>query len=568
MRDQILAMRFDDNAELMSQPATLVAAPPQRLRVSSKRKSPLWRDHHWLYEWQECQKKTISETVVTWRNKAKVRDMFRKWYQRHKKAALKRSAWKTEWAELGQSQQRQEVQLAWTKLSEASKANWLVRGIIGNEPAWPSAHCTSDGRDDGIEGFGNRVLGLGDASGNYYGKAFLVTWNGEWGRNLDIWQRTTDVNVMKTQDFTTEVGSNPYYRGLFEKFKKCILRACTEVRATDVSMALERSMNSDNIWRVHFQVLLSTSSGSVDFKNGRWKLFEWDGVLPSHIVRCCHKRRGGSGIDIEGSAVTRGLFGRIEEGHYYFNYPKHGQLHQWSTLQKGVTLFPKTRWVGNAIHKRKMRLDSAENELWETRQPCNSLMQHVAKLKAREDEEEETRQKRIENEKIAAGLRPFVEAPEHIRDRIELWLKVSRGGCEKPTRSKPIVIDGPSQIGKSQWAAQWFGADDTLVVNCQDCVEPPLKHYSENKNKYRAIIFEEANWNLIYKNKMLFQSTNNYIDLGRSATNCHHYRVRMHCVPMFVLGNEFYQGIEQNSAARHYVERNIEFWAVTTTLFA
>ena len=79
---------------------------------------------------------------------------------------------------------------------------------------------------------------------------------------------------------------------------------------------------------------------------------------------------------------------------------------------------------------------------------------------------------------------------------------------------------------------------------------------------------QEANWNLIYKNKMLFQSTNNYIDLGRSATNCHHYRVRMHCFPMFVLGNEFYQGIDQNPAAKHYVERNVDSWAVTTTLFA
>ena len=335
MRDQILAMRLDDNTELRNAPATLVAAPPLRLRVSWKRKSPLWRDHHWLYEWQEHQKSSMSVTGVLWRAKVKVRDMFRKWYQKNKKATLTKSAWRAEWAELGQSQQRAEVQLAWTKLSEAKRACWLARGIIDNEPALPSAHVSCDGRDDGNEGFGNRVLGLGEVSNNYTGRAFLVTWNGEWGRNLDIWQRTTNVMLMKSQEFTTEVGSNPYYRGLFEKFRKCILRACTELRATDASMALERSMNSDNIWRVHFQVLLSTSSGNLNFKHGKWKLLEWDGVLPSHIVRCCHKRRGGSSVDMEGNAVTHGLFGRIEEGHYYFNYPKNGQLHQWSTLRKG-----------------------------------------------------------------------------------------------------------------------------------------------------------------------------------------------------------------------------------------
>ena len=105
-------------------------------------------------------------------------------------------------------------------------------------------------------------------------------------------------------------------------------------------------------------------------------------------------------------------------------------------------------------------------------------------------------------------------------------------------------------------------------MNCQDCVEPLLRHYAENQQKYKAIIFEEANWNLVYKNKMLFQSTNNYIDLGRSATNCHHYRVRVFCVPMFILGNEFYCGIDQHAAAKHYVERNIEFWPVKDSLFA
>ena len=58
-----------------------------------------------------------------------------------------------------------------------------------------------------------------------------------------------------------------------------------------------------------------------------------------------------------------------------------------------------------------------------------------------------------------------------------------------------------------------------------------------NQHKYDAIIFEEASWQLIYFNKMLFRATNNKIDLGRSATNCYHCRLRVCCVPMFILSN-------------------------------
>ena len=152
-------------------------------------------------------------------------------------------------------------------------------------------------------------------------------------------------------------------------------------------------------------------------------------------------------------ALTQGLFGRVEEGHYYFNYPKNGQLLQYSTLQKYVNLFPKVRWVGNAVHKRKLRIDEAENELWETFQPCGSLLQHVAKLRARANEKESEEQRRAENEKMSATLRPFVEAPDHIRERIELWRKVFRGGMSSAVpvqahRTRRPIADREVPVGR------------------------------------------------------------------------------------------------------------------------
>ena len=73
----------------------------------------------------------------------------------------------------------------------------------------------------------------------------------------------------------------------------------------------------------------------------------------------------------------------------------------------------------------------------------------------------------------------------------------------------------------------------------------------------------------MYHNKMLFQSTNAQVDMASSATNCHSYCVRAHCVPMFITANEFFVGIddEKNIAAKDYVEKNIEFWRIDSPLY-
>ena len=68
---------------------------------------------------------------------------------------------------------------------------------------------------------------------------------------------------------------------------------------------------------------------------------------------------------------------------------------------------------------------------------------------------------------------------------------------------------------------------------------------------------------------MLFQRTNNKIDMAVSATNCFSYRLRVHCVPMFILSNDFFGGIDDEPADRRdYLDTNIEYWRIDSPLFA
>ena len=74
------------------------------------------------------------------------------------------------------------------------------------------------------------------------------------------------------------------------------------------------------------------------------------------------------------------LFRSIMEWHYYFPYPKVGGPFQRSTLKKYEDYFPRVRWLQNAVHARKMLLGAADDELYETRQPCKGMIDHVKTL--------------------------------------------------------------------------------------------------------------------------------------------------------------------------------------------
>jgi len=204
-------------------------------------------------------------------------------------------------------------------------------------------------------------------------------------------------------------------------------------------------------------------------------------------------------------------------------------------------------------------------QLRETRTPCSKIIEEVLAMEQRLAEDADEADGRRVELLHRAATRPFVAAPEHVAAAILIWQSVLAKEGAPPRRFKPVVIDGPTRCGKSAWAEGVFGAARTLMINCQDVHEPPLKHF--RKAQYDAIIFEEADWQLVYHNKLLFQAGNKAIDLGKSATNCHHYRKRLFGVAMFILGNEFFAKIEENPAAKEYVDANVEYWKVAPGQF-
>jgi hypothetical protein len=111
--------------------------------------------------------------------------------------------------------------------------------------------------------------------------------------------------------------------------------------------------------------------------------------------------------------------------------------------------------------------------------------------------------------------------------------------CLRRLRFGPLVLVGPSMIGKSVFAKSIFGIEKTLVVNCQGLAEalPSLRQFSPER--FAAIVFDEANPAQVIANKLVFQAGCEPVMLGQSRCGAHEYSVLLSRVPMILVSNEF-----------------------------
>ncbi len=82
---------------------------------------------------------------------------------------------------------------------------------------------------------------------------------------------------------------------------------------------------------------------------------------------------------------------------------------------------------------------------------------------------------------------------------------------------KPMLFLGPTKKGKTSLAVNTFGHQHTYVVQCQNVVEPNLDGAKEVKD-LKCIVFDECGWEVVIKNKALFQAGCHMITLCQSRT--------------------------------------------------
>ena len=126
-------------------------------------------------------------------------------------------------------------------------------------------------------------------------------------------------------------------------------------------------------------------------------------------------------------------------------------------------------------------------------------------------------------------------------------------------RYKFLVLDGPSRIGKSEFA-KGLCSDPSKVqlVNCKSCPEPPLKGIHAGNTE--LLILDEGSPKMIADNRKVMQACGDFIHLGCSATNIHSYKVYLHRVKIVVTSNAFWEEMQALSEdARSWIQSNFVY---------
>ena len=128
---------------------------------------------------------------------------------------------------------------------------------------------------------------------------------------------------------------------------------------------------------------------------------------------------------------------------------------------------------------------------------------------------------------VHGAFRPFKKLK-----RVEEWLSLFQ---EHRDRYPFLVLEGPSRMGKTQFAEQLVPRGRCLSVDCSSATEPDLRQYASDE--VDCIIFDEAKAEMVIRCKRLFQAPVGMVNLGLSATNCNAYQVMVHRKRLVVCSN-------------------------------
>ena len=384
----------------------------------------------------------------------------------------------------------------------------------------------------------------------------LLTWNGGWA-SADLAVRNELENLRRAAVPRREWGTRVAIAGgtglqeLFNAFWDELSGRARAAGLLHCSASMEISMNSTDSARVHLHVFASLPVGHTV---GRMKhvvsKLTFAGRLASHGSPC--------------SAQVRGLGGRqraIHQGHYYLQCPKLGVVFQRTSYAKHRDYQVRSIYVVQLWRNRKLAHEDAISEIWHTRDAAHKWVAEIERVARHEhDEDLQKAARQCPSHQI---LRPFRPPTEEEIAWLEQFSTLGQPKASPLLRFRPLIYDGPSRTGKSEKAIAWF-PEKSLVLNCQNVATPNLKDWLSGQ--YRALVCEECTWELMWNNRMLFQSGPRPVCIGQSACNEHAYSVCLWQTPIVLTSNAFWAGCGDESA-RDWITKNAFYVKVTEPLW-
>ena len=158
------------------------------------------------------------------------------------------------------------------------------------------------------------------------------------------------------------------------------------------------------------------------------------------------------------------------------------------------------------------------------------------------------------------------QRPFRVLSEVEEWKKNAHELYGIEGRFKFLVLNGPSQVGKTRFAQSLYGASSTLVVSCQNVQVPNLRPY--RRYEHKCIIYDEGSSKMVVNNKAIFQSNCDFVGLGQSVCNQHFYEIFLYGTPQVVCCNDWMKDIhERDEEAINWLNANAIVLQVTEKLY-
>ena len=135
---------------------------------------------------------------------------------------------------------------------------------------------------------------------------------------------------------------------------------------------------------------------------------------------------------------------------------------------------PKRSWMLSKFQMGKMSGEAYLAEAMKLKQGSIGIVreaEHQLKLLQQTDLENELQ--RIE-QAFEQHRRPSIPHPPMVQDFVSQFRAENFGVA---ARFKPLVLDGPTRFGKSTFAESLFGTENTIFINCQNTLIPPMQRH-------------------------------------------------------------------------------------------
>ena len=265
----------------------------------------------------------------------------------------------------------------------------------------------------------------------------------------------------------------------------------------------------------------------------RVHLHMWAGIPCHHITAKCMEFKNTLPQHSVNQLAMVGVYGSTRSGLamyagcFYVTVPKVGSLLQRTSKTPFVDFMVKDTWITSLYSASKITAQVAEDCFLKCVVRAEMNVKQLRFVEAGKLDAIQRAERASVEFLVTARQRRFRDI-----DLVHAW---SQQYSQLQDRYKFLVLDGPSQQGKTRFAASLVPCNKLYYLDCSSCALPDLRGF--RKSAHDLILFDELKAEAAIAIKKLLQASNDLCTLGSSPTNQHIYTVWAHATRMVIASN-------------------------------